>query len=126
VRYSAEAEPVFVGVCHCKNCQKGTGTAFRVAVAIPTAALTVKGTLKTFNDHGDSGKILFRRFCPECGSSIFNEGEVMPGIAILGAGTLDDASWVRPTMEIYCNSAQNWVQLAGQRERFPKSLPGPG
>ena len=28
VRYSADAEPTFVAVCHCKNCQKGTGTAF--------------------------------------------------------------------------------------------------
>ena len=33
VRYSADAEPTFVGICHCKNCQKGTGTAFSVVVA---------------------------------------------------------------------------------------------
>src|SRR5262245_47893128 len=35
VRYSADAEPAFVGVCHCKNCQKGTGTAFAVVVGLP-------------------------------------------------------------------------------------------
>ena len=43
VRYSADAEPTFVAVCHCKNCQKGTGTAFSVVVALPTVALTVRG-----------------------------------------------------------------------------------
>jgi hypothetical protein len=37
VRYSAEAEPAFVGVCHCKNCQKGTGTAFAIVVALPSS-----------------------------------------------------------------------------------------
>ena len=39
VRYSADAEPAFVGVCHCKNCQKGSGTAFAIVVALPPPAL---------------------------------------------------------------------------------------
>src|SRR6516225_12404475 len=55
VRYSADAEPAFVGVCHCGNCQKASGTAFRVVLAVPKPALSVEGTLKTFNDRGDSG-----------------------------------------------------------------------
>src|SRR5262245_10025872 len=46
VRYSADAEPAFVGVCHCKNCQKGTGTAFSVVVGVPKPALSVQGTLQ--------------------------------------------------------------------------------
>jgi len=56
VRYSADAEPTFVGVCHCKNCQKGTGTAFSVVVELPTPALSVQGALQTFTGRGDSGK----------------------------------------------------------------------
>jgi hypothetical protein len=39
------------------------------------------------------------------------------------AGTLDDASWVKPGMEIFCDSAQPWVNLDGDRQRFPK-MPG--
>jgi hypothetical protein len=124
VHYAAEAEPVFVGLCHCSHCQKSTGSAFRVAVAIPTAALSVQGTLKTFDDRGDSGKILHRRFCPDCGSSIVNEGDAMPGVSIVGAGTLDDSRWVEPTLEIYCDSAQSWVRLDGERARLPGSPPG--
>ena len=126
VRYSADAEPTFVGVCHCKNCQKGTGTAFAVVVALPKPALTVRGTLKTFNDRGDSGKALYRRFCPDCGSSVIDEAEAMPNIAMIMAGTLDDASWVKPAMEIYLDSAQPWVNLGGERPRFPKMPPAPG
>ena len=83
VRYSADAEPAFVGVCHCKNCQKGTGTAFAIVVAVQKPALNVQGTLQTFTDRGDSGKTTYRRFCPECGSALFDEAEVMPDVAMI-------------------------------------------
>jgi len=123
VRYSADAEPAFVGVCHCKNCQKALGTAFAVVVAVPKPQLRVEGTLKTFDDRGDTGKILSRRFCPDCGSSVVDEAEAMPGVAMILAGTLDDTSWVKPGMEIFCASAQPWVTLGGERQRFAK-MPG--
>jgi hypothetical protein len=41
VRYSADTEPAFVGICHCKNCQKSSGTAFRVVFAVPKTALSI-------------------------------------------------------------------------------------
>ena len=123
VRYSADAEPAFVGVCHCKNCQKQAGTAFSVVFGIPRPALSIQGTLKTFNDRGDSGKAVYRRFCPDCGSPILSEIEARPSVAIIKAGTLDDTSWLKPTMEVFCDSAQPWVSLAGERQRFPK-MPG--
>ena len=120
VRYAADAEPAFVGVCHCKNCQKGIGSAFATVVALPKAALSVEGNLKTFNDRGDSGKTLYRRFCPECGASVMDEAEAMPGVVMILSGTLDDTSWVKPTMEIFLDSAQPWVKLAGDQQRFAK------
>jgi hypothetical protein len=47
----------------------------------------------------------------------------MPDIAFLKAGTLDDTEWLAPTMEVYCSSAQRWVGLAGEMQRFPQ-MPG--
>ncbi|MFL5266613.1 MAG: GFA family protein [Stellaceae bacterium] len=123
VRYSADAEPAFVGVCHCKNCQKATGTAFAIVVGLPKPTLNVQGTLKTFTGQGDSGKATYRRFCPDCGSGLIDEAEVVPDVTMILAGTLDDASWVTPTTEIFCDSAQPWVNLSGERQRFAK-MPG--
>jgi len=123
VRYSADAEPAFTGVCHCTSCQKESGTAFNVVVALPQAALTIQRSAKSYAATGDSGKSNVSKFCPNCGSTILSEPAALPGMSIVRAGTLDDTSWLKPTMEIYCDSAQPWVQLGGGMQRFPK-MPG--
>jgi hypothetical protein len=46
-------------------------------------------------------------------------------VTIIKAGTLDDTSWLKPTMEVYCDSKQPWVSLAGDQQRFAK-MPQPG
>jgi hypothetical protein len=125
VRYSANVEPAFIGVCHCRDCQKFTGTAFATVVAVPKDSLSIQGKLTTYGKPGDTGQTLERRFCPECGSGIVDEAAVMPGVVMINVGTLDDSSWVKPAMQIYCDSAQSWVQLGGEMQSFPK-MPMPG
>jgi len=120
VRYSGTAEPMFTGVCHCKDCQKETGTAFNIVVAVPQAALSFQGSPKTYTQKGDSGQDVVRRFCPNCGSTITSEPAAMPGASIIRAGTLDDISWLKPTMEIYCDSKQPWVSLGSGLQSFAR------
>src|ERR1044072_5980295 len=103
VRYSASGDPAFVGVCHCTDCQKFTGSAFAVVIGVPATALKGEGAVTTFSKTGESGKSIHRRFCPACGSSLVDEADALPGIAMIGSGTLDDASWVKPAMQIYCD-----------------------
>ena len=123
VRYSAAGEPVFVGLCHCADCQKFTGSAFSAVVGVAKPAVTIVGTLTTFTKSGESGKPIHRSFCPTCGSSIADEADALPGVVMFGCGTLDDASWLKPAMQIYCDSAQPWVQLGGEMQSFPR-MPG--
>ncbi|MGE5270529.1 MAG: GFA family protein [Thiohalocapsa sp.] len=124
VRYTLSGEPAFTALCHCKNCQRYTGSAFEAVVVYPSAAVSLQGELKTYHDTGDSGKQVRRRFCPNCGSGVIAEVDIMPGVTIVLAGTLDDASSYTPGMEIYCGSAQPWVHAGGERTRFPKMPPG--
>lgn len=123
VRYSAQTDPAFVGVCHCKNCQKQSGTAFSVVLAIPKSAISIQGQLKTYHGKGDSGQPVLRRFCPECGSPIITEVSLMPDLTMIKAGTLDDTSWLDPTMHIFCDSAQRWSPIPQSSQRFPKAPP---
>jgi hypothetical protein len=122
VTYSAAAEPMFAAVCHCRDCQRQSGGAFAVIVAVPEDALSVQGEtigiVRTVGD--DHGLENHRRFCTACGSPLFNLSPKLPGVALIRAGTLDDPSWVQPQVEIWSSSAQPWVELAGERPRMER------
>jgi NAD(P)-dependent dehydrogenase (short-subunit alcohol dehydrogenase family) len=72
VRYVATGNPAFSGTCHCRNCQRYTGSAFEAFIAMPTASVSTTGELKTFEHPGGSGRPVYRRFCPNCGSGVIN------------------------------------------------------
>jgi hypothetical protein len=123
VTYTSSADPVFVGVCHCRACQKSTGSAYATVVAVPAASIIVSGATKRFDDVGDSGNATHREFCPECGSTVTQSADVMAGVTMLPLGTLDDPNAVEPAMQIYCDSAIPWAMVGGGMQSFPK-MPG--
>ena len=124
VRYELTVEPVLTGLCHCLSCQKLSGGAFSVNLAVPRAGLRIEGaTLKTFHDTGESGQPVQRLFCDRCGSPIASFADTIPELAFVKAGTLDDTSGLAPTMEIWCETAQPWVVIdpaRAQAARNPK------
>jgi hypothetical protein len=120
VRYTVTGVPAFSGICHCRNCQRYTGSAFETLMAFPAEAVSLQGELKTYADIGDSGQTLHRRFCPNCGSGVVAEPDILPGMMVVLAGTLDDPAMFKPTMDLYWSRAQAWVQAGGERTRFPK------
>lgn len=123
VRYSADAETIFQGVCHCKSCQKANGSSFNAVIAVPTPTLTVTGALTQYDGKGDSGQATHHTFCPTCGSPITGTADVMQGVTMLTVGTLDDPSWVKPAMEIFCDSKMGWVPSIEGAQSFPR-MPG--
>jgi hypothetical protein len=112
-----------VAICHCTHCQKSTSSAYSVNAISPRAKFTVSGPLKKFADKGDSGGAVDRWFCAECGSQVWTEAEAMPGAAIVKAGCFDDTSWLKPTLEIFCDSRQKWTPLVEGAGSFAK-MPG--
>ena len=124
VTYSADAEPVIHAACHCTDCQRQTGNPFSVIVGVPRDALTVEGsTLGSFTTIGeDHGRETQRSFCTACGSPLFSIAAVAPQLAFIKAGSLDDASWVQPSVEAWTSSAQPWsphFEGAAHLERGP-------
>ena len=123
VRYTSNAEPAMTVVCHCKDCQKQTGTAYSILVAVPEESFTVTGdSLKIFRNVGGSGQPVQRHFCNKCGSPIISKVTVIPGKVFIKAGTLDDTSWLQPQMNIWCSSRQPWVTI---EENLPKAEKNP-
>jgi hypothetical protein len=123
VTFSSAADPIFTGVCHCATCQKETGSAYAAVLAVPTDSLSLSGALTQFDSISDSGNAVHRAFCPTCGSIVTRQADVMAGITMLSVGTLDGAVGIKPSMQIFCDSAMPWAVLGGEVKSFPK-MPG--
>ncbi len=111
IRYRCDEEPLMVGVCHCKDCQKQTSTSFSILVAVPKGVLKIEGELSVYNDQGSSGQAVMRKFCGRCGSPIMSDVEAIPTMDFLKAGALDDTSWLKPEVQFWCDSVQSWLKL---------------
>ena len=111
-------------VCHCVTCQKNTGSAFSLNIAVSTDAVRIDGTtLARYEDHtGASGKVFFRSFCSRCGSPIAAGGDAYPGLTFIKARTLDDPSWVKPSTHLWCGEKQPWVAIEHGATQLPKSF----
>jgi hypothetical protein len=126
VRYSVSGPgiPLSTTLCNCEDCQRSSGTAFSVVVPVRTSSLRIDGELRTFENSGtDSHESRARRFCPACGSQILSVLAEAPEITWLKAGTLDDPSWVSPTLEVWTGSAQRWTRRLPRRPRLRRGPP---
>jgi hypothetical protein len=121
--YSVDAEPQMTAICHCKNCQRQAGSAFSILISVPADAVTTRGDLKTYHDKGESGAGVDRKFCAECGSPVFTHIPAMPGATFIKAGTLDVTSGLKPSVELWCQSAQPWVPENEGAMRFDTNPP---
>jgi len=127
VRYECGADPIAMGNCDCRDCQRATGSAFAAAVLVPVSALNICGAVKYYEVTGDSGAVVRRGFCPNCGARLFGEGAGSPNITSIMAGSLDDPSWFKPQADIYVASAQPWDYMSPDLPKFPglpHALPG--
>ncbi len=115
ITYELAGDVIATAVCHCDHCQRQSGGAFSVNLLAHRSQLTVHGELQTYVETGehDDGEYVYRRFCGSCGSPIVSELVQTDGVIAVKAGTLDDKSNVRPTVEAWCVDRQPWVSLPG-------------
>ena len=108
VRYECTAEPLLALNCHCRECQRFTGSAYTATLIVPKAALTVTGRPKYYDVATDSGGTARRFFCGDCGSPLYAIPAIAPDVIGLRAGGLDDPSIYTPTIDVWTDSAQPW------------------
>lgn len=109
VRYESVGEPLFSLKCHCRDCQKSSGTAYVAAMRVPADGFRVtQGTPRRYVSRSDAGNEVSRYFCGDCGSPLYIQVSTRPDIVGLRVGTLDDPSVFRPEAEIFMKSAQPW------------------
>ena len=111
VRYITPWPPLMLVSCACTNCQRQSGGAVSVVGAAPRDRVTVSGGLKTYVDSSASGNVVYRQFCPECGSPILTDTQAAreQGIIFFKAGTLDQTTDLEPTVHFWTGSGQRWL-----------------
>jgi hypothetical protein len=123
VRYRITAEPLTMRLCWCRDCQYLAAGNATANVVFPSEAVTITGALSDFISVADSGNVMHRKFCPECGTPMFSQAEVRPHVIIVRAGTLDDPEQVRPVANIWTESAPGWACLHQDLPHFPRQPP---
>jgi hypothetical protein len=123
VHYECNADPVIMLNCHCRDCQRANGSAYAAVLAVPKAAVHIRGETRYHKIVGDGGKAVERGFCPTCGSHVTMKLERLPGILGLHAGSLDDPSIFRPVMDIFTSSAQPWDHMKPEVQKHAQGPP---
>ena len=111
VRYKSGAEPQVVVHCHCYDCRKSSGTGHCTHIAVSEDGFDVTGQVRSYDRPADSGNIVSRGFCPNCGSPLFSRNAAMPGMIFIRASSLDDADLVTPQMVVYRSHAPRWDHM---------------
>lgn len=112
VRYELNAPPLGVYACHCKDCQRFSGTTHTLSMPLKKETLQhLSGELTFIDKPADSGRVVRMFSCAKCGTKVWNEPLSAPELIILKPGTLDDLSWVEPIGNIWTASAAPWVVI---------------
>ena len=118
VRYEGQEESGG-GHCHCIDCRKTSGTGHGSHMIVPEGAFSLTGEVRWFEKPADSGNMVRRGFCPNCGSAIYSTNGGMPGLVFVRASSLDDPNVFRPQMVVYTDRAASWDHMDNALPTFP-------
>jgi hypothetical protein len=121
IKVEGEADPEKTQICHCTDCQTGTGSAFRISIPVPGSSLKMTGQPTTYvKTTADSGKPRLQAFCGKCGSPIYSTtvGEGVQPSYTVRVGILRQRDQLAPRRQQWFRSARAWITELGS---VPKS-----
>jgi hypothetical protein len=122
VRYRMATKPLFVHCCHCRWCQRETGSAFVLNALIESDRVAVlQGDPVTVDTPSNSGRGQRIVRCPDCRVALWSHyagaGDLFKFVRV---GTLDDPDRLPPDIHIFTMSKQPWVILPAGTPAMPE------
>lgn len=113
VRYRLESAPMFVNCCHCRWCQRETGSAFVVNAMIETDRLELlQGEPIMVDTPSASGRGQQVARCANCHVALWSHySGGGKAVAFVRVGTLHEPSRLPPDVHIYTSTRLPWVSL---------------
>ena len=113
VRYRLTSRPMFVNCCHCRWCQRETGSAFVLNAMIEADRVErLSGEVDVVDTPSNSGRGQKISRCPKCRVAVWsNYSGAGPAIRFVRVGTLDEPDRLPPDIHIFTESKQPWIVL---------------
>ena len=119
IRYRLASKPMFVHCCHCRDCQRQTGSAFVLNALIETDRVErLSGETEEIPVPTDSGRPHVIHRCPVCKVALWSHYAGGPTLSFVRVGTLDDPAALPPDVHIYTRTRLPWVSLSPEVPAF--------
>jgi hypothetical protein len=109
ITFEAEVDSNALSVCHCTDCQRLSGSAFRANVLVPASHFVLRGQVTTYVKTAESGNLRRHAFCGTCGTPIYACAMENPPSYSLRIGTITQRDAFSPKRQIWRRSALSWV-----------------
>lgn len=121
IRYASEGKPANLYVCHCRECQKLSASAFGLSLMVDKEGFRLtRGSPKSWTRPTDSGQSLICYFCPTCGSRVWHEGPHEPLTITIKAGSLDEPVDLGNAIHIWTSRRLPGVIIPDDAEQWPE------
>jgi hypothetical protein len=112
LRYRLASKPMIVHCCHCRDCQRQTGSAFVINALIETERVEkLSGEARAIGVPTDSGRPHTIYRCEHCETAVWSHYGGVEKLSFVRVGTLDEPSALPPDIHIYTRSKLPWVKL---------------
>lgn len=111
ITYEAHGEPAITGQCHCEDCRRSSGTGHCSHLGMAEDAVKIRGTVAKYDKVADSGNMVTRAFCPNCGAPVYSINSGIQGMVFLRASSLDDLEIFKPQVVVYTEKAASWDKI---------------
>ena len=110
---TVSAGPLMLGVCHCTNCKRRTGSAFGMSAYFARdAVIRQEGATKTYAfHHAAQNHDQERHFCVRCGTTLFWFVSSLPDKIGIAGGCFADEGLAEPSYSVTDGKREPWVSL---------------
>src|ERR1700737_3624730 len=110
--------PFYVIACPCGECQGPSGSVLGAGAYYKKEQVQINGPNKVFVRAAPEKRTVSNHFCPECGTSLFWEGEIAPGIVGIAVGGFADPDFPPPNISFFEKYKHPWVGFNRELEHY--------
>lgn len=121
IRYQSHAEPLALYICHCRECQKQSASAFGISVDVPRTGFKItQGVPQYWSRITARGGNLRCAFCSTCGTRLWHESDPLSERLSIKGGSLDEPIDVSKAIHVWVSRKLPGIIIPEDAKQFPE------